>query len=298
MKNIRKRIGDRSAYFFVAPAVLLMGIFIVYPLLSSVRLSMTNWSGLGTEDFVGFANYIQLAKDPAFWESIKLQFIWAVLSVIFLALVGMALALFVDIFIPVKALIPVARTVLFMPMMMSLVAIGLLWSMIYNPMIGILNELLHVIGILRGTQTLDLLGDDKLALYAAFLPCVWQWSGFGMVIFSAAMQGISSEILEASVMDGCTKIGQVRHIILPLMKPTIATVCTINLIGGLKCFDLIYVMTAGGPGTSTQVTSIYIFKQAFTNSYYGYSSALSFVLFLVTAVFGAIFFKLTQRLEA
>lgn len=297
MKHFSQKIGDRSAYLFVAPAVILMGIFIVYPLISSVQLSTTDWSGLGERTFIGNANYVRLFKDPLFWKSIKLQFIWALLSVVFLALVGMLLALLIEYFIPFKKLIPVSRTIMFMPMMMSLVAVGLLWTMIFNPMMGMVNELLHTMGIFTGTQTLDLLGNEKLALFAAFIPCVWQWSGFGMVIFSAAMQGIPSDIMEASLMDGCTKWGQIRHIVLPLMLPTIATVCTLNLIGGFKCFDLIYVMTAGGPGTSTQVTSIYIFKEAFINGHYGYSSAMSFVLFLVTALFGAVFFKITKRMD-
>lgn len=297
MKPISKRIGDRSAYLFVAPAVILMGIFIVYPMISSVVLSLTNWSGLGEKVFIGIENYVHLFQDAVFWESIRLQFTWAVLSVVLLAIGGLFLALLVEYFVPVRQLIPVARTIMFMPMMMSMVTIGILWAMLLNPMIGIINEVLHMLGLLSGTQTLDLLGNKDIALYAAFLPCIWQWSGFGMVVFSAAMQGIPSDVMESSIMDGCTKFKQIRYIVLPLLKPTIATVCTLNLIGGFKCFDLIYVMTAGGPANATQVTSIYIFKEAFTNTHFGYASAMSFILFLVTAIFGAVFFSFSKKLE-
>lgn len=293
----KKRFGNPSAYIFIAPAVILLAIFIVYPLISSVRLSMMEWSGMGMGKFIGIENYKNLFKDSEFWNSVKLQLIWALLSVCVLALTGMILAVIVEYYVPIKRMIPVARTVLFMPMMMSLVAIGLLWGLIYNPMIGMLNELLQVTGLLGQGQALDLLGNSKTALYAAFIPAIWQWSGFGMVIFSAAMQGIPQEILEASVVDGCTRFGKIRHIVLPLIKPQFAMVCTLNLIGGLKCFDLIYVMTSGGPGISTQVSSIFIFRQAFVLNNHGYSAAASTILFLVTALFGVLFFRFTNKLE-
>jgi raffinose/stachyose/melibiose transport system permease protein len=298
MSELRKKIGDKSAYAFVAPAVILMAVFIVYPLISSVRLSLTDWSGLGKIKYIGFGNYSDIINNPVFWNSILLQVLWAALSVVVLAVSGLFLALIVEYFTPFKSLIPVSRTILFMPMMMSLVSIGLLWAMIFNPMIGILNELLRTLNIIDTSQTIDLLGMNTTALLAAFIPCIWQWSGFGMVVFSAAMQGIPREMIEASVVDGCTKFGQIRHIVFPLLKPTIAIVCTVNLIGGLKCFDLIYVMTAGGPGVSTQVTSIYIFKQAFVNSYYANASAMSVILFIVTAALGAVFFKFSNKLDS
>lgn len=293
-----KKLGDLSAYAFAAPAVVLLALFIVYPLVSSMQISTMEWNGLSSGRFVGFSNYIRLVQDSAFWNGLKLQFIWAFLSVVILGLTGLLLALIVEYLIPFKRLIPVFRTVLFTPMMMSMVVIGLLWTMIYNPMIGLLNKLLQQFGVLSATQVLDLLGNGKTALYASFIPVIWQWSGFGMVVFSAAIQGIPQDILEASVVDGCSRFRQIRHIIFPLLLPTLAMVCTINLIGGLKCFDLIYVMTAGGPGINTQVSSIYIFRQAFILNSHGYSAAISFVMFLLTTLFGVMFFLFTNKLES
>lgn len=296
--RVLKRFGDLSAYAYVAPAAVIMAMFIVYPLFSSLQLSTLKWNGLSAKEFIGLQNYANLFRDPVFWNSVKLQFIWALLSVVVLGLTGMVLAIIVEYYIPVKRMIPVFRTVMFMPMMMSLVAIGLLWTMIYNPMIGLLNNLLKELGMLRSNQVLDLLGNRNTALYAAFIPAIWQWSGFGMVIFSASMQGIPHEIMEASVVDGCTRFKQIRHIVFPLLLPKLAMVCTINLIGGLKCFDLIYVMTAGGPGISTQVSSIFIFRQAFTLNAHGYSAAASSVMFLLTTLFGVLFFFFTSRMES
>jgi ABC-type sugar transport system permease subunit len=293
----QKMAGRVSPYLFVLPAAILLGIFIVYPMFSSVYLSLTNWSGLGEKSFVGFENYRRLFTEPIFWNSIRLQFTWALLSVVLLAGCGLFLALVVEIFVPAKFLVPIFRTILFMPMMMSMVCIGLLWSVIYNPMIGLVNEVLRIVGFIKQGQALDFLGNSDFALYAAFVPTMWQWSGFGMVIFSAAMQGIPQDIMEAALIDGCGKYGRIRHIILPLLRPNIATVCTINLIGGLKCFDIIYVMTAGGPGNGTLVTSIYIFKMAFVNNAHGYSAAISFILFLLTALFGYLFFSFSRKLD-
>lgn len=116
-----------------------------------------------------------------------------------------------------------------------------------------------------------------------------------MVVFSAALQGMSRELLEAASLDGCSKWHQIRYIILPLLRPTIITVCTINLIGGMKCFDLLYTMTKGGPGTATQSTTIYIYKEMFTNSHYGYSAAMSMILFIVTVFVSLLFLRMTKN---
>lgn len=285
-----------SAYLYMAPALILMLVFIVYSLFSSVKISLTDWSGLLEKNFVGLENYKNLIQDHSFWNSLKVQFIWVIMSVVLLAAAGLVLSIIVEFFVT-NRLSGILRTVFFMPMMMSLVAVGILWTLIFNPMIGVLNELFQMTGILGSAQTLDLLGNGKYALYFVFIPALWQWSGFGMVIFSAAMQGISSDILEAATVDGCSTLGRIRYIILPLMKPTIATVCMLNLIGGFKCFDLIYTMTQGGPGEATMATTIYIYKEMFVNGNYGYSAAMAIILFLVTVVFGVGFFKLTSKLE-
>ena len=297
MKTKIKQKLDLSAYFYIAPAVILMAVFIFYALGSSFYISLTNWKGLGAMKFIGFDNYVRLVKDATFWNSIKLQLIWALLSVVLLALSGLIFAIMIEFVVTNKRLQTLFRTVLFMPMMMSLIAIGLLWSLVYNPSMGLLNEGLHFLGLLGSGKSIDLLGNYDLAIFAVFVPALWQWSGFGMVIFSAAIKGIPQDIIEASIVDGCSLFGRIKYVILPFLRPSIMMVCTLNLIGGLKCFDLIYAMTGGGPGTSTLVTSIYQFKQAFVNSSYGYSATISFVLFIITVLLGLGFFSISKRVE-
>ena len=213
MKKLKSQ--NNIGYLYLLPAVILMGVFIIYSMILNVQISMTDWSGLSEKHFIAFANYVKLFRDKAFWDSLGVQLIWMLLSTVFHALGGLILS--------------------------------------------------------------------------------WQWSGFGMVVFSAALQGMSRELLEAASLDGCSKWQQIRYIILPLLRPTIITVCTINLIGGMKCFDLLYTMTKGGPGTATQSTTIYIYKEMFTNSHYGYSAAMSMILFIVTVFVSLLFLRMTKN---
>lgn len=293
----RKKSGKAnvSAYLFLAPATILSLVFIIIPLVMTFRYSVTDWSGLGEYHNIGLANFKNLASDSFFWESVKNTFIWAALYVLFLPVTGLVLAIVLEYALPFQKMKSAVRTIFFMPMMMSLVAIALLWQLIYNPNLGILPKLLVLLGVVKGP--VDLLASYKFSLFTAFIPIVWQTSGFGMVIYSAAIQGIPSDILEAAAIDGCTKWKSIRYIVIPMLTPTIALLATLNLVNGFKGFDLLYVLTGGGPGTSTQVTSLYIFKQAFVSNHYGYSAAMSLILFLITVFFGKLFLKFSNRLE-
>ena len=291
----KSRLGDVSAYFFLLPAIVLSVLFIVVPLILTFRYSFTDWSGLGEYNNIGFQNFQNLMSDSVFWESIKTTFIWVLLYVICLPITSLILALVLEFGMPFKSLKPVGRTIFFMPMMMSMAAVALLWQLIFNPNLGILPKLLTMLGVT--TTSVDFLGDYNFAIFAAFIPIIWQSSGFGMVIYSAAIQGIPLDVLESASIDGCTKWKAIWHIVVPMLAPTVALLATLNLVNGFKAFDLLYILTAGGPGTSTQVTSIYIFQQAFVSNHYGYSSAMSLILFFITVIFGVLFFKTSNRLE-
>lgn len=173
MKKLKSQ--NNIGYLYLLPAVILMGVFIIYSMILNVQISMTDWSGLSEKHFIAFANYVKLFRDKAFWDSLGVQLIWMLLSTVFHALGGLILSIIVEYFIHRK-LQAVFRTLFFMPMMMSLVAVGILWTLIYNPLIGVINEILQVLGILSGNQTLDLLGDRSTALLAAFIPALWQLS--------------------------------------------------------------------------------------------------------------------------
>lgn len=287
-----------TGYIFMIPATVMMLIFVIYPLLSSFSYALYDWKKLGQRSFIGLANFAELlTADKLFWSSLRLTFTWVALSVVILSVSGLLMALLVEYGTRSRKLIPVARVVLFMPMIMSLVSVGILWALIFNPNMGLLNSLLMALGITSPMNPLDLLGDYDRAIFTVFIPVIWQWTGFGMVVYSAAIQGIPEDVLEAAYIDGADRWQSLKFIVMPLLKPTILLVGTVHLIGGFKCFDIIYVMTAGGPAESTLVTSIYMFRTAFVNQNYGYGSAISVALFVVTAFFGFIFMRFTSRTE-
>lgn len=297
MVHNRLKRYDRSAFFYILPSAVLMICFIVLPMVLTLRYSMTNWKGLVDFDNVGLKNYRTLFSDPVFWESIRLTFTWVVLTVAFIPFISMFLALIVEFLLPWRRLRTVTRTLLFMPQMVSLVAVAVLWSLMYSPNMGFFAKLLQAFGIVAPGATVNLLGSYDYAIFFAFLPVIWQGAGFGMVIFSAAMQDIPHEVTEAAIIDGCSRGQMVWRIVVPLVKPTYGMMATLNVIGGFKAFDLIYTLTNGGPGTATQVTALYIFKEAFLNNRYGYSAAASFVLTVITVVFGVVFYYLSSRIE-
>jgi ABC-type sugar transport system permease subunit len=286
-----------TPYLFILPALAMLIIFLYYPILGALQISFNEWSGMGPKKFVGFKNYANLFTDRTFWHSIRLTFLWVILSTVVLPIGGLLLAMLVEYTTKARLIAGISRTILFMPMMMSLVAVGLLWSLIFNPTMGLLNALLVKIHLMDPMNPLVLLSKPNTAIFAAFVPAVWQWSGFGMVIISAALMNIPAELLEAAAVDGASRSKQFFRIILPLLMPTIFTCATLHLIGGFKAFDLIYTMTAGGPGDATLVTSLYIFRQAFVDHKFGYATSMAVVLFGIIFIFTYIFNKLNDRVR-
>jgi ABC-type sugar transport system permease subunit len=282
---------------FLLPGVATLVVFLYYPVLSAVGISFNKWNGLGPMRYIGLENYINLFMDKTFWHTFKLTFIWVFLSAVVLTIGGLILAILVEYTARTRFMSGVSRTILFMPMMMSLVAVGLLWSLILNPTMGLLNVVLVKLHLVDPMNPLSLLGNPKTALFAAFLPALWQWSGFGMVVFSAAIMNIPRELLEAAAVDGATGPAQFFRIIIPLLMPTIFTCVIFNLIGAFKAFDLIYTMTKGGPGDATMVTAVYIYIRAFVDFDFGYSTAMAVMLFVTAFIFTYALNKLNNKIS-
>jgi ABC-type sugar transport system permease subunit len=272
-------------------------VFLYYPVVGALDISLNEWSGMGPRKFVGLANYANALHDRTFWHSLRLTFLWVFLSTVVLPIGGLILAVLIEYTTKARFMAGLGRTILFMPMMMSLVAVGLLWSLIFNPTMGLLNALLVKMNLMDPMAPMNLLGKANTAIFAAFIPAVWQWSGFGMVIISAAMMNIPPELLEAAAVDGAGKVKQFFMIVLPLLLPTIFTCAMLHLIGGFKAFDLIYTMTAGGPGDATMVSSLYMFRQAFIDHKFGYATAIAAVLFLLIFIFTYFFNRINDKVR-
>jgi ABC-type sugar transport system permease subunit len=286
-----------TPYLFILPAAAMLIVFLYYPVIGALDISLNDYSGMGSRRFVGFSNYFNAFHDRTFWHSLRLTFLWVLLSTIILPIGGLVLAVLLEYTTKARFMAGLGRTILFMPMMMSLVAVGLLWSLIFNPTLGLLNAVLIKLQLVNPMNPLNLLGKANTAIFAAFVPAIWQWSGFGMVITSAAMMNIPQELIEAAAVDGAGKSKQFFRIILPLLMPTIFTCGMLHLIGGFKAFDLIYTMTAGGPGDATMVSALYMFRQAFIDHKFGYATAIAAILFLLIFIFTYVFTRINDKVR-
>lgn len=266
---MKKILSDKKAIMlFVMPTLIIMAVIVLIPIAISIYYSLLKWDGIGKGVFIGIENYKKLIVDERFLNSVKNSLLYAGLSLFVQLPFSLLLAIIVA---NVKFGEKFYRTTYFIPVIISSVVIGQLWQKIYNGNYGLLNAFLNVIGI----QGQDWLGQESTALMSAFVPNLWQYVGYHMLIMYAGIKSISSEVNEAARIDGATRVQVAFHITLPLLKPIIQVCVTFSLIGALKIFDLIYVLTGGGPFSSTEVPTIYMYKTIFDSFHYGYGSAIS-----------------------
>lgn len=272
--TMKKILSDKKAItLFVCPTILIMLVIVVVPIFISVYYSLLDWDGLGRGTFVGLRNYMELAGDERFVNSIKNSLLYVAFSLFIQLPVSLLLALIVA---NIKRGEKFYRTTYFIPVIISGVVIGQLWQKIYNGDYGLLNAVLGTFGI----EGQDWLGQENTALLAAFVPNLWQYIGYHMLIMYAGIKSISPDINEAAKIDGANKIQTAFRITIPLLKPILQVCITFSLIGALKIFDLIYVLTGGGPFFSTEVPTIYMYKTVFDSFNYGYGSAISIFVIL------------------
>lgn len=271
---------------FLIPAVVMLVTFVYGPLVTAFGYSLTRFQGFRPVEFVGFRNFQTAFETPLFWNALQLTFIWVGLSTIVPGLFGLTLALLLEFFAKNSVFAGFIRTVLFMPMMMAMMAAGILWSLIYNPTIGIISGLAQALGYVG---SINMLGDASTAIFSAFIPIIWKDAGFSMVIFIAAFQGVSKDVMEASVVDGASKMQQARHIMLPSIVPTIITVALISMISGFRAFDFLHTMTRGGPGAATNLISLYSYELAFGAFRFDFASAMQVLQFICVMAFILVF---------
>ncbi|MGO1257682.1 MAG: carbohydrate ABC transporter permease [Brachybacterium sp.] len=269
-----------SALPYLAPALLLYGIFLVYPMIDSVRLSFFRWSGFRTEEqvFVGLQNYVRLfTGDPVFWTSVRNSVIWVVLSLLVPTVIALLLALGLNREMVGRNLM---RAVFYIPAVFASITVAAMWRWIYNPTLGFVNQVLTGLGLEQFTQSW--LGDPKFALASIFVANIWQAVGFSMVLFLAGLQGVPSELVDAAKVDGASAWQRFLAVTVPALRPTTVVVVILTIINSLKVFDLVVGMTGGGPAQSTQVLALWSYTQSFTNHQFGMGGAVATVLLLIT----------------
>jgi raffinose/stachyose/melibiose transport system permease protein len=265
--------------WFAAPALVFYGLIVIYPSLAGAVYAFTSWSGIGSAKWVGLENFKTLFSDDQSFGSLENTIKLTVFIVVVQNALGLLLALGAHSRIKSRN---VLRVLFFAPAVLSPVVIAFLWKYMLNPApdSGI-NALLGFLGL--GFLQQNWLGDPNVALWAIGITVVWQFAGYSMVIFLAALQGIPQELEDAAALDGAGRLQRFWYIVLPLIAPAITINVTLSTIGGLKLFDQVFAITNGGPGYATETLSTLIYKQAFVFGSYGYSTAVALVLTLLVS---------------
>ena len=273
----RKRRMWRDAFLLVTPFVLLYLLFFIYPTYRVVQLSLTESPLIGAGTFIGLENYRTLMSDAMFWKSLRNTLYFVVLTVIPNTFLGLMFALMVVRLGRLKGLVLAA---FFLPYMLPVSVVTLIWQWVVNPQFGILQP---VFVALTG-DSVSVFTDRNWAMPSVAFITVWWTVGFNMLLFIAGLQGISKEYYEAASLDGATGVQIFRHITWPLLWPITALVLTLQLIAQLKIFDQVYLLTGGGPFNSTMVTLQYMYREAFQRFDGGYSSTIAMALFVIILV--------------
>ncbi|WP_223830109.1 carbohydrate ABC transporter permease [Paenibacillus arenilitoris] len=293
MANIKKKKWTNYAFWFLLPALLVYTGFVIVPTLSSVYLSFTSWDGISDDiRFIGLDNFIEIAKSPRVHNALKNTMIFAVALVVLENVVALALAVLVD---QVRWFRNLFRSIFYFPVLMSGIIMGFIWMIILNYNFGVMNQLLDMTGL--GSLKTDWLGDPDYALISIILSTVWKAAGYYMIIYLAGLQGIPQELNEAASIDGANRWQQFRHITFPLLAGATTVCVMLSMIGSLKIFDQIAVMTDGGPGFATETLTYIIYKVGFGELRQGFGTALAIVLFALTLIISLIQIKLLRKRE-
>lgn len=286
MKRLLRRL---EPYFWVAPACCVLFVFTHLPILLEGVLSLFAADGFSTPRFIWFNNYQEVLSNHDFWEAIGHNVIYTVATVAGKVVLSLLLAVVLNRQLRGRHIF---RTILFLPVVLSFVAIGLLWTLFLNFDYGVLNAILNALGLKSVRQ--DWLGSAETALGAVIFVDIWKWTGFHLVIYLAGLQSIPRDLYEAALLDGANAFQRFWRITVPLLQPFTAINVLLASLGGFSVFDLIYVMTQGGPFKATNVAMVEVYLQAFQFNRLGYAGAMSVVLLGLVATMSVLIIRITK----
>jgi ABC-type sugar transport system permease subunit len=278
---------------FLAPALLVYAAFTVYPVLRTFYNAFHTIKPHNVVEFAGLGNFTTLLfADPVFWKAVTNTALFTVVATIVDVVGGLLLALCLFARAP---LAPVLRVVWFTPVLMSYVVVGILWVWIFDYDWGLANATLRFLGL--GAYEQSWLGQPSTALWSVLAAHEWKWLGFNMIVFLAALHALPSEVLGAAELDNCGWLAKLTYIIVPMLRPTIVNLLVLSFIGKMMVFDLIWVMTGGGPLWSTETVSTYVYKRAFEWNTFdlGYPSAIAVLWFLIILAFVVLMTRLLRQ---
>ena len=281
--NAYTRLQSRTAVSFLLPGLLAFLLFVVYPVFRALSISMTNWNGFKKMDYVGFTNYVKLFSDSTFTISLQNTLLYTLVTVPLSIMFGILMALLMN--VKLRS-IKVFRTIYFLPQITSMVAIGLVWSLILAKQ-GPINQFLMMLGNQNPPKWIS---SSQYALASVEMVSIWRSMGYNAIILLAGLQGISAELYEAAKLDGANGFQSFLHVTIPMLSPTIFFCLVTQMISSFKVFDIIIAMTQGGPGRATNVLAYFVYTKSFMDSRFGYASAAAFIMFAIIMVFTAIQF--------
>jgi multiple sugar transport system permease protein len=272
-----------APWLFLAPGILIFLLYVIIPIFQSIWISFYEWDGLGPKTWVGLNNYADLLTDDSFYTSLKNNVIWLLLYLLAIP-AGLAVALFLN---QTVTGIRLYKSLFFFPFVISQVVVGLIFTWFYAPGFGMLP---HIIKALTGSE-IAILADDRFATYGVIAAGLWPQTAYCMILYLTGLNNISSEQVEAARMDNAKGWSMLWHIIIPQLRPATFIALVVTVIGALRSFDLISIMTVGGPYGSTRVLSYFMYEQALSEygTAMGYGAAIAVVLFAIMLVFISLF---------
>jgi ABC-type sugar transport system permease subunit len=288
-----RRSQARLGIALAAPLVTVMLVFFLFPLLNAVYYVFVDFRGINANPpFVGFGNFIELAMDPNVWAAFGHNLVWIVLGTAAPLTLGLLLAVLVW---STGRWTGFYRVAFFIPFVLPHVAVGVVWSWIYDPLNGWLNQVLTLVGL--GSITTGWLGDPNTALYAVLGTAIWSTTGFVFMILLAALQNVDVELVDASRVDGAGAGARLIHIILPQIMPVFLMVTTLTLVGGFSVFDIVFIMTGGGPDGATEVLGTYAYSRAFQLNRISYGTTLALIITAISVPIAMFLNRLQGKLS-
>lgn len=287
LSAFRRNIG----LTFVLPAAIAYAIFTVIPLITTVSYSLFKWNGIDpVMKFVGLKNYIMLFQDPIFIESLYHNIIWIVLSITVPIVIGLLLATLLSLReVKLKGFF---KTIYFMPMVLSLPIVGIIWNWMYSSQYGLISSIIKLFGY---NVTIPWLGSESLVILALFIAGFWSGMGFNVVVFLAAFQGIDPVYYECAILEGANRFQMSVKITIPLIKNVVTMLIINSMIGAFNVFDIVYVMTKGGPYHSSEMIATYMYDQTFNQFKFGYGSAMATIMTIFVCVIAFVSLRLSNR---
>ncbi len=282
------RLKNKSLWWMYIPALIVVSVFILYPFLNGIRVSFTDWNGFSqTKNWIGLEQYKRMFQDPATWLVVKNTLLYGIGSTLFQNIIGLLYALLLNQSIRLKSL---TRTIVYLPVIISPLVMGYIWYFFFAYNGGALNDALNLFGL----DKVNALGNPDINPWIIVFVNTYQFVGIAMIIYLAGLQSISKEYYEAAEIDGASAFQQFKNITMPLLMPAITINVVLNIIGGLKLFDVIIALTGGGPGNASQSMSTFMYDLYFSRQDAGYAATqgvlMAFII-LILSLFALVYFK-------